>query len=78
MLRTGRLNSEFRQPLQCLLKGANVQLASQRKVAHLVCQVQAFQLECGINRHEDMVALRSDTLGRRLCQADIGFERLIP
>ncbi len=64
MLRKGGLAPEFGQSLQCLLKGTNIQFTSQRKMVHLVCQVQAFQLERGINRHEDMVALCPDTFGR--------------
>jgi len=57
--------------------GFRIQLGPERKMVELVFDRKAFQPERGIDRKEDVVALRPDPLGRRLGQGRIGLECLM-
>ena len=57
--------------------GFQVQLGPEREMIELVLDGKALQAEGGIDRQEDVVALRPDPLGRGLGQGRIGFERLM-
>ena len=52
----------------------NEQLTTQRERTELVCDAQALKLECGVNRHEDVVALGSHGSRGGLGQVGIGLQ----
>ena len=53
------------------------QLAAKREGGELVGDAQALKLECGVNRHEDVVALGSQRARGRLGQVGIGLQGFV-
>lgn len=54
--------------------GIDEKFEPQSKGVNFVFDAQAFEFEDGINRHEDVVALGSQRLRRRLGHARIGLQ----
>ncbi|AKH38139.1 hypothetical protein BCL69_107118 [Nitrosomonas communis] len=60
-----------------MLIGFNEKFRSQCKMIGLIFDLQAFQLQQGIDGHENMIILHSYRAGSQFCQSRNGFQRLM-
>ena len=74
---TLRSRLKFLKLVKSATGGIDEKFEPQRKGVNFVFDAQAFELEDGINRHEDVIALRSQRLRWGFGHAGIGLQGFV-